>query len=213
MTRNRSSSDGCRCVSLGFTPDRYPQGTHICHLFAGAAERQRIGVAFAKSGLEDGERVEYFADTELGEPLKAAFLQMGLDVDAWQPPTALKAHCAMDVYCPDGDFKAEAMLGRLGEIEAAARASKAAGTRVIGEMTWALRGASCCDQLIRYEAGINTVLQTRPLTVLCQYDLSRFDGATIFEAIRVHPMLVIRDRIVSNPFCNPDLAPPDGDAS
>jgi hypothetical protein len=185
---------------------------HICHLFAGAAERLRIGVAFAKGGLEDGERVEYFADTGPGEPLKAVFLQMGLDVDAWRPPATLMTHCAMDVYCPGGGFRAEAMLARLGEIEAAARASNAAGARVIGEMTWALRGASGCDQLMTYEAGINTLVQTRPLTVLCQYDLSRFDGGTIFEAIRVHPMLVIRDRIMPNPFYDPALAPPGGDA-
>jgi hypothetical protein len=211
--RQPSSPGGCaRCVSLGFTPDRYPQGAHICHLFADAAERLRIGMSFAKGGLDEGERVEYFADTDAGEPLKAAFLQMGLDVDAWPAPATLTPHRAMDVYCPDGGFKAETTWARLGEIEAAARASEAAGARVIGEMTWALRGASGCDQLIVYEAGINTLVQTQPLTVLCQYDLSRFDGATIFEAIRVHPLLVIRDRLMPNPYYDRGPAQPGGDA-
>jgi hypothetical protein len=214
MMRNLGSPDRCaRCVSLGFTPDRYPQGLHICHVFADAAERLRIGAAFAKGGLQEGEWVEYFADTGPGEALKAALRERGLDAGAWPPPATLVPHCAMDAYCPDGSFSCETMLTRLGEIEASARASGAVGARAVGEMTWALRGASGGDQLMRYEAGINTLVRNRPMTVMCQYDLSRFDGATIFEAISVHPMLVIRDRIMPNPFHDPASARTGGDPS
>ncbi len=34
----------------------------------------------------------------------------------------------------------------------------------------------------------------------CQYDARRFDGATLFDVLKVHPMMIIRGQVVRNPF-------------
>ena len=66
-------------------------------------------------------------------------------------------------------------------------------------MTWALRDVAGSDQLIKYEAGINKEMKTRPYTVFCQYDANLFSGATLLEVLRVHPYMIAKGQVVSNP--------------
>jgi hypothetical protein len=40
---------------------------------------------------------------------------------------------------------------------------------------------------------------------MCQYDARRFDGATIFDVINVHPVMLVRGHLIRNPF----YLPPD----
>jgi hypothetical protein len=35
---------------------------------------------------------------------------------------------------------------------------------------------------------------------MCQYDARRFDGATLFKVLQVHPYMVAQGQIVRNPF-------------
>ena len=72
-------------------------------------------------------------------------------------------------------------------------------SRVTGEMSWALRGLPGSEHLMDYEARVNRVLETHPITAMCQYDANRFDGDTIFAALQVHPYMVMNGQLVKNP--------------
>ena len=78
-----------------------------------------------------------------------------------------------------------------------------AGGRLTGEMSWALKHIPGSDRLIEYEGRINDLLKTYPLTAICQYDTRRFDGATIFEVLSVHPIMIVHGQIMRNPFYVP----------
>lgn len=56
-------------------------------------------------------------------------------------------------------------------------------------MSWAARGIPGAERIVEYEAGINRILTTTPMSVLCDYDLRRFDGATNFAVLGLHSML------------------------
>jgi hypothetical protein len=53
---------------------------------------------------------------------------------------------------------------------------------------------------MEYEALVNKVLETHPVTAICQYDADRFDGETILRCLEVHPYMIIRGQVVHNPF-------------
>ena len=74
------------------------------------------------------------------------------------------------------------------------------GARVSGEMTWALKGLPGSEKLMEYEAQVNNVLVTHPVTAICQYDANQFDGGTIIDVLNVHPMMIVRGQIVRNPY-------------
>ena len=74
------------------------------------------------------------------------------------------------------------------------------GSRILGEMTWALGGD--LKALANYEArlSLNKVYERHASCGLCQYDLRRLTPATLREMIVVHPLVIIGDRVCRNPY-------------
>ncbi len=191
-------------VDMGFTPERFPLGLHMCYVFNNDAERQEVMSRFINRGLDVGEFVGYFADVDTPDRVEAYLAEMGIRV----PDTAQQAHTlfqrARDVYCPDNHFSPENMLWQLRTLHEACHAHCRHELRVTGEMSWALSpDVTGAERLIEYEARTNILFETHPLTAICQYDATKFDGATIFKVLTVHPMMVVRGQIVRNPYYLP----------
>jgi hypothetical protein len=107
---------------------------------------------------------------------------------------------ASDVYCPRGEFVPEDMLANIGAIYEQACADNFPASRAAVEMSWALNTMPGIERLMEYEAKANVVFKQYPLTAMCQYDASRFDGATILECLKVHPYMVVRGQVLRNPY-------------
>ena len=57
-----------------------------------------------------------------------------------------------------------------------------------GEMTWSLPNAPGAESMMQYEALLNPVVDKYPgVTFVCQYDLRRFDGPNVLDALLTHP--------------------------
>ena len=191
-----------RSIRLGFTEEPFPEGTHMCHIFSDEAEQAEVISRYVAAGLAEGEQVAYFVDTVPVESLRETLASHGVPVPAPDDPRLLVSP-AVDMYCPDGTFVPDRMLGNFPIVYGAGRAAGYAGVRATGEMTWARRGIPGSDRLIEYESRINTVVRDVPLTAVCQYDARRFDGATLFEVLMVHPVMIVRGRISRNPYYLP----------
>ena len=193
-------NDPERIVSLGFTAERFPAGTHMCYLFNDDAERRTVVSKFIESGLQGHEKVGYFADMVSPEEMRADLSALGVDVPADGDGRGFSITRALDTYCPDGTFFPERMLGNLRSMYSSSIDEGYAGARASGEMSWALRGVPGSARLIEYEALINTVVREYPTTAICQYDARRFDGAILFDVLNVHPMMIVRGQVVRNPY-------------
>jgi hypothetical protein len=189
-----------RQISLGFTPHRCPEGAHICHLYNDDKDRRRVVSPFVHSGMEERDAVEYWADVNAADQLPEILDALGIAEAAKAKREQLKFATAMEKHCPDGRFVPDTVLAQLGAEYARAIADKYAGVRVAAEMSWALRGIPGSERLIEYENGVNALLSTHPLTMVCQYDVNRFDGATVFDILIVHPLMVFRGEVMANPF-------------
>jgi hypothetical protein len=183
-----------RQIHLGFSDETFHEGTHMCLVFRDETERRRIVSRFVGSGLLDGENVGYFADA--ADPSDVAGWLAELDIDT----TVLRLARTSETYYPAGVFVPEEMCDRLRETWNASRAEGFPGCRVTGEMTWALGDVPGAERLMEYEAAVNTVVKTHPVTAMCQYDANRFSGEMIFEALQVHPYMVMNDQLVKNPY-------------
>lgn len=191
-----------RPVPLGFTPDSFPEGTHICYLYSDEEERRRFMSKYAHAGFEVHECVTYLADTD-NTMLERAAEELGILPDEG-PQEQLTLRTSMETYCPDGQFIKERMLGKLRDAYLG-KPPGCVGARLGAEMTWALRGLPGSEQLVEYEGLINILLKKYPLTTLCQYDTRKFSGEIIFRLLNVHPIMVVQGQIMSNPF----YIPPD----
>lgn len=184
---------------MGFTEEPLPASTHACIVFEDDAERRRIVSEYLAAGVQHGEVVSYISDGTSQEAIRSWMAGAGVDVSAAEARGAFNILPAQAVYCPAGRFEPEVMFGGLQRRYAAAAGAGFTGSRVSAEMSWALRGIPGSDRLLEYEALLNTIPGTFPHCGMCQYDARRFDGATLFKVLQVHPFLVAHGQIVRNP--------------
>jgi anti-sigma regulatory factor (Ser/Thr protein kinase) len=62
--------------------------------------------------------------------------------------------------------------------------------RFVGEPIWPGRNAAEIRECTRHEALLNLAFREIPVTILCPYDESGLDAATLSDARRTHPVLV-----------------------
>ena len=189
-----------RQTAMGFTDELFPAGTHMCLIYDNEDERRKVIGKFLNAGLHEREKVAYFADTLAPDEVEAWLRGMGVEVPKPVNAPAFTITVAEKTYCPDGKFDPQVMLSTLRAYYKATMDEGYPGSRVSGEMSWALRGIPGSDRLMEYEALVNDVLVTHPITAICQYDARRFDGALVFDVLKVHPMMVVHGRIVRNPY-------------
>jgi hypothetical protein len=67
-------------------------------------------------------------------------------------------------------------------------------------MAWALRGLPGTEHAEVFESSLNPALSGLPISVICQYGSVRFPPRILLAMLLNHPMVVIGERVFSNPF-------------
>lgn len=192
-------------VSLGFSTEKFTEGYHIVYIYNDDIERKRTMAKYLQQGLLDDEKVLYLVDDISPAEMKVELQNLGVDVDEKQEDFDItEGHYT---HCPNHYFSPDFMLGVVADYYDDAIRDGYTGARGAGEMSWALvEGRANIPELIKYEARLNAILKTHPLTTVCQYDARRFDGSLIMDLLSVHPMMIIRGQLVKNPsFIEPDI--------
>ncbi len=190
-------SDQGQVVDTSFTQEVLPECHHLCLIYDDEAQRRKIVSEYLAAGMKQGEIVRYFADTTSLEDVRAWLVEKGI---ALQEGGSFGILTAESAYCPSGHFVPQEVLDNMVARYAMAREAGYSGSRVAGEMTWALRGIPGSDRLLEYEMGINLVHDTFPHVGMCQYDARLFDGALLFKVLQIHPFMIAQGQIVRNPF-------------
>lgn len=186
----------CRKVDLGFTSEKYPQGTHICLIYNDEQERKKVISKFLKSGIEAKEKVSYFSYDTGKEEITDWIKDLGINITKDE----IDIQKAIDTYCPEGVFDPHTMIELLRNFYNKTVQDGYPGCRATGEMVWALQGIPGSDRLMEYEALLNRVFESHPIVGICQYDARKFDGATILNCIKVHPYMIVHNQIIKNPY-------------
>jgi hypothetical protein len=189
-----------RHVCLGFTDEPYPPGTHICYLYNDDEERRRILPLYAREALLGREAFSYVADVPSRAELPQTLERLDLAAIVRERPGQAEAVITAEGYYPKGQFDPDDMLARLRQAWIDCRAKGLAGARFAGEMSWALRGIPGADRILECESRINGLIEEAPMTVMCQYDLNKFDGGLLYEVLNLHPVVIVGGHVLRNPF-------------
>jgi hypothetical protein len=189
----------CEKVDLGFTSEKFPQGTHMCYIYNDDEERKTIISKFLEAGLKGNERVAYFAHEMDKSEILDMMKNTGVNLADDESDKLLVAN-AEATYCPDGRFEMDRMVNNLTSFYQSTIADGFSTARVSGEMQWVLKGKPGTERLMEYESLGDIVLKPNPITIICQYDARKFDGATILNCLKVHPYMIVRGQIVQNPY-------------
>jgi hypothetical protein len=184
-------------MDMGFTQDVFPDCHHLCLIYDSEAQRRKIVSEYLAAGLKRGELVRYFADTTAPDDIRGWLSEKGIELKEDDSFRIVKAESA---YCPSGSLVPQQVIDNAVARYAVAKEAGYSGSRACGEMTWALRGIPGSDRLLEYEVGLNMIENDFPRIGMCQYDARLFDGATLFNVLKVHPWMVVRGKIIQNPY-------------
>ncbi|MGJ0492074.1 MEDS domain-containing protein [Methylobacter sp.] len=191
-------------VSFGFNDQKFPVGLHICYLYNNENERQHTIAEFVQSGLLAGEKVGYLADipeTPSTDEMGKYLSRLGIAPPRKLKPEQLFLARAETSYCPDGTFMPERMIDYWRTFYVQAQHESFAGVRLTGETNWLRKGMPGVERWVEYEAMLNSLVAEFPLHgIICQYDVNKIDGATLFDVLNVHPMMIVAGQVVHNPY-------------
>ena len=182
------------------TDELLPLGVHVCLLYEDEAERRSFIQRFVQDGLTRGEKVLYLTDVMTPQEVRDWLGDMGVDQAEDTVADHLEVAEARSVYYPTGEFVPERVFAFWENLDEDVRRTGHPGARATGETSWAVRGIPGAERLLEYEAGLTRVLQKTSVSAICQYDVHLFDGRTILDILRVHPVIVSRGQLVQNPF-------------
>lgn len=178
-------------VSLGFGGLTLPLGSHVASFHYNLSGLRSIVVPFIQKGLEEGDKCICVIHEETRKGLQKALREQGVDVEAALGSGQLSILTAQESYLSPGYFSPDMTVEFY---EAALRTATAEGYRLIritAEMAWALDKTGGVAWLPVYEAKAHKMLTSYPQITICHYNLTKFRGDTIMDALRVHPASII----------------------
>jgi hypothetical protein len=187
-------------ISLGFSRQTFAPGVHICQIYGSDEERQEVLLKFLSAGLQSGERSACFSEHADEGPLEEFLSTVGVSFSEAKGSGALTLSGVRDIYFQDARFDPERMLGRLRTFHAESRERGYRAARVIGDMLSEVNRVPGGSRLAEYESRVTLLLREHPITAVCQYDCREFDGGTIMDILKVHPLMVVRGSVFHNPF-------------
>ena len=187
-------------INLGFTNQKFPPGVHACQIYNSDEEREEALLQFILAGLKSGERVTCFSE-KVDDRIFTKYLeQYGVCFKDVHEEGRLSYARTGDVYFDNGYFDPDRMLKLLEDYYKDSLEQNYNNTRVIGEMTAAIQNIPGGERLLEYESRVSMLLERCPVTAVCQYDANSFDGALVMDILKVHPFMIMKGRVVSNPF-------------
>ncbi len=166
-------------------------GDHIGHFYLDLAERTALLVPFLKVGLESGDKCVLLVSPDPGwDDVRDALEDQGIDIDGALASGQFVVESGKETAADQRDVLTQVISDtrkRFGRL------------RWVGDMTWTLGRMPSTEELMEWESACN-VVDDAPGVFLCQYDLRSFEGNVVFDALKTHPLCIIRDTVHRNPF-------------
>jgi hypothetical protein len=178
---------------------RLEQASHICAFFDSEKEEYDCLVPYFAEGLENGEQVLSIRDAVSHRAHLEKLVAQGLPTGKALADSSLKVMASEETYLKDGCFDHERMFAMLED--ALKDGERNFGrVRTCGEMSWALRNVAGTDQLMEYEARVNTLLPRHDCTLMCVYDVNKFSGRVLMDALSTHRHVLVNGKVVENQY-------------
>jgi DNA-binding CsgD family transcriptional regulator len=186
-------------VSLGISgAGEVRPGTHLCALYSGPEERDRLLLPFLREGIREGHKCLCLVDDvepatvrhQVEAPGTSSVLQRAdqLDIDH-----------ASSVYLQSGKFSVAHMTSFLETSLNEATQQHFPLLRAAGEMSWVLPMPVGADDFFVYESAVNDVVAGAQAVFMCLYDLQRFSVQMLVDILKTHPHVLLDNSVIDNP--------------
>lgn len=173
---------------------------HICAFFDSSDDQYNVVLPYIKEGLKNKEKVINILESECHHEHCQRLTEAGIPVEEKSANKQLEVLASEDTYLKGGSFGAEKMLALLEEALIKANNEGFETIRATGEMVWALKDVPGTDELIEYEARLNLLTPKYQCSLICMYDVKRFNGSVLKDILSTHSYVIMNQKIYKNPF-------------
>jgi len=181
-----------RRVSLGFGGASAAIGDHIAHFYRGSNQRFDVLGPYFKEGIQNGDKCVLISAPEVASELCDWLTSNDID--------AADARASRQLILHPGAATMEEMQTLTERIEADSFKEGHKFVRWAGDMGWGLEGNFSVSEMLRWEALYDQCSSGWQIFALCQYDLTRFGGEVVMDALRSHALCVMGQVLVPNPY-------------
>lgn len=176
----------------------YPGG-HLCAIFTGVVEREKLLVSFMQEGLREGDRCVCFVD-ELDPARMQRLAYAPVSPGDTRRSGHLSVRSAPQAYLQWGGSSARATISHLvgpGPAGGARPLLRAAGQMPLAGQEG--EGQEDEDQaLCGYESAVVVILGVLPSVFLCLYDTQRFGAGMLAGMLKSHSRILIDGAVLYN---------------
>ena len=173
---------------------------HICCFYDSREQQHDVFAPYLREGLACGEQVVCIFPADRHQELRDRLRREGVDVDAASADGQLGVLSDDETYVTGGMFAKDRMVAMLREVLDKARADGRGFVRTLGEMDWALRNLPGTDDLAEYESSVNELTAAYDCTLACAYDINKFSGRVLMDALCTHSHLVLNGEVHENAY-------------
>jgi excisionase family DNA binding protein len=208
----RNNADRNDSVARQRTEPRYPlhrlntkletePRRHVCVYFRNSVEQWEVFRRYFLHHYRRGETTLYIHSASSPSRLKNCLASEGLDFDAVMQSGLLQLFPADEAYLKNGNFSADAMIAFVRQMIIRGGSAGFPPHLITGEMDWYLLRAPGVEEIHEYERRLNFLQDEFPeVTIVCQYDVSRFDVDTVIETCCTHPLIEWRGQLHRGSF-------------
>jgi DNA-binding CsgD family transcriptional regulator len=187
-------------VSMGIPGlDEVHPGTHICALYSGPAERDRLLFPFLREGMREGDKCLCLVDDAEVASTVRDWVEGRPGSEQPLRSEQLDVDRTSDAYLDSGRFSVEHMRSFLSGRMALAAESDSPMLRAAGEMSGVLPQLAGADDLFVYESVVNQIVEDMPAVFMCMYDLQGFGVSMLVDVLRTHPKVLLDRTVLDNP--------------
>ncbi|WP_437328991.1 MEDS domain-containing protein [Sorangium sp. So ce381] len=173
---------------------------HICAFFDSRKEMYDILNPYFQEGIDTGDEVVTILESSVHDDHVNRMQSGGVPVQDAIQRGQLKVVPSEQTYLQDNVFVADRMLSTLEGVLQGAAEGEFKSVRTCGDMEWALKSLPGTEDLMVYEAKVNTLAPKHDCTLLCCYDVNRFSGRVIADVLATHSHVVIGGHVHENPY-------------
>lgn len=179
---------------------------HICLYFRNPIEQWEAFRHYFLDHYQGGLPTTYLHSASSREQVMERVRGEGIDPKDAINRGLLRLVPARDSYLRQGVFSADFMISFMRLIMVRLRADGFQKHLVTGEMDWYFSDTPGVSEIHAYERRLNKLLDEYPdVTIVCQYDITRFDGEGVLQACGSHPIVHL-DAQLRQGFFNPQHA-------
>jgi two-component system, chemotaxis family, sensor kinase Cph1 len=174
-------------------------GDHAALFYRNRTEQFAAALAYIQVGLARNERCLYIAGDNSKSIVVEAMEEAGIDVAQAIVEGRLTVATPEQTYLRHGVFEPEKMVEGLRQEVSFSLDQGFSAFRGTGELGWAAALPSALLRLYEYEQLFDKNLASS-FVALCQYHERLFLPEVISQMLRIHPKVVARGQLLTNPF-------------